>query len=142
MDSNHRPHAYQKRQVVSRHLRPIAPQGGPSVHKTSVFLTAKLRNRKPVFKGLSEGDFGRVFLTVQFRPLGYEPTRVLSRLSCSITYVLLVAWSFLLFGLFSGRNLDRGTTLAPTILLWCRWGPGSDRLCPLSVISDSTSCHK
>ncbi len=37
--------------------------------------------------------------------LGYEPTRVLSRLSCSIIYVLLVSWCFLLFGRFCGRNV-------------------------------------
>ncbi len=32
------------------------------------------------------------------RPLGYEPTGVLPSLSCSIIYVLLVAWCCLLFG--------------------------------------------
>ena len=39
------------------------------------------------------------------RPLGYEPTRVLARLFCSIIYVLLVPWFFLLFGRFCGRNV-------------------------------------
>jgi len=38
------------------------------------------------------------FLLKVFRPLGYEPTRALARLFCSITDVLLVAWFFLLFG--------------------------------------------
>ena len=52
-----------------------------------------------------EGDFERVFLTVQFRPLGYEPTRVLARLFCSMIYVLLVGWFFLLLGKFCGRNV-------------------------------------
>ena len=39
------------------------------------------------------------------RPLGYEPTRVLARLFCSIIYVLPVPWFFLLFGRFCGRNV-------------------------------------
>ena len=39
------------------------------------------------------------------RPLGYEPTRVLARLFCSITYVLLVPWYSLLFGRFCCRNV-------------------------------------
>ena len=37
--------------------------------------------------------------------LGYEPPRVLSRLFCSIIYVLLVSWFSLLFGRFCGRNV-------------------------------------
>jgi len=42
---------------------------------------------------------------VYFTSLCYEPTRVLSRHSCLIIYVLLVVWFFLLFGQFCGRNV-------------------------------------
>lgn len=37
-----------------------------------------------------DGDLERVFLTVHFRPLGYEPTRVVARLFCTMIYALLV----------------------------------------------------
>jgi len=40
-----------------------------------------------------------------FRLLGYELTRELSRLSCSMLYVPVVVWFFLLFGQFCGRNV-------------------------------------
>ncbi len=49
--------------------------------------------------------FKSVFLDRISRPLGYEPRRVVPRLSCSSIYVLLVGWFFLLAGQFCGRNV-------------------------------------
>ena len=42
---------------------------------------------------------------LRMRSLGYEPTRILAHLSCSIIDLLLIPWFFLLFGRFCGRDV-------------------------------------
>ncbi len=71
-------------------------------------------------------DTGRILLE-DFRPLGYEPSRVLASPFCSITEALVVSWFVVSFGQFCGGNgVDRPSEGPVPRLTHTKWPKGGE----------------